>query len=175
MRLEIKYGDRATLVEIRRGEEADVFHLALEKEDGSVETLDVRLLSRSGDRWTLDLGGRVEDLLLSANLDGAAVVEWDQRTFPLQIRDLRQKLFQSAAAPEMAASSTVKAQMPGKVIEVLKKAGDSVEAGQGLVIIESMKMQNELQSPTTGVIAHCGVAEGGSVNAGDILYRIEAP
>jgi biotin carboxyl carrier protein len=59
--------------------------------------------------------------------------------------------------------------MPGKVVRVLVKAGEAVEAGQGLLVVEAMKMQNEIKSPKTGKIERLTVSEGQNVNAGEVL------
>jgi biotin carboxyl carrier protein len=64
------------------------------------------------------------------------------------------------------------AQMPGKVVRVLVEAGASVEKGTGLVIVEAMKMQNEMKSPRTGVVVAVNVAPGDTVNAGEVLATI---
>jgi biotin carboxyl carrier protein len=63
--------------------------------------------------------------------------------------------------------------MPGKVIRVLVKAGDDVEAGQGLVVVEAMKMQNEIRSPKKGKVERLLAKEGQTVNAGEILAWVE--
>jgi biotin carboxyl carrier protein len=64
--------------------------------------------------------------------------------------------------------------MPGKVVRVLVAAGDTVSAGQGLVVVEAMKMQNELKSPIDGIVARLDAAEGASVNANQLLVLVEA-
>lgn len=64
--------------------------------------------------------------------------------------------------------------MPGKVVRVLVAPGDAVSAGQGLVVVEAMKMQNELKSPIAGVVARLDAAEGASVNANQLLVLVEA-
>jgi biotin carboxyl carrier protein len=63
----------------------------------------------------------------------------------------------------------VTAPMPGKVIRVLVKPGDTVKAGQGIVVVEAMKMQNEVKSPKAGTIEKLLIVEGQPVNAGDAL------
>lgn len=63
--------------------------------------------------------------------------------------------------------------MPGKVVRVLAAEGQQVEAGAGVLVIEAMKMQNELKSPKQGVIAKMTVAVGTAVNAGDVLAIVE--
>jgi len=65
------------------------------------------------------------------------------------------------------------APMPGKVVRLLVAAGDSVEAGQGLIVVEAMKMQNEMKAPKAGVILELKAVEGSTVAAGDVLAVIE--
>jgi biotin carboxyl carrier protein len=65
------------------------------------------------------------------------------------------------------------APMPGKVIRVLLAEKAQVEAGQGIVVMEAMKMQNEIKSPRKGTIQKILVAEGANVNAGDVLAIVE--
>ncbi|MGH9706384.1 MAG: biotin/lipoyl-containing protein, partial [Candidatus Acidiferrales bacterium] len=70
---------------------------------------------------------------------------------------------------EAEGRQNVLASMPGKVVRVLANAGDAVEAGQGLLVVEAMKMQNEIRSPKSGTIERLLVAEGQTVNAGELL------
>jgi biotin carboxyl carrier protein len=63
--------------------------------------------------------------------------------------------------------------MPGKVVRVLVSEGGAVEAGQGIAVIEAMKMQNEMKAPKRGRIAALPVREGATVAAGEVLAVIE--
>ena len=63
--------------------------------------------------------------------------------------------------------------MPGKVVRVLVSAGDKVESGQGLIVVEAMKMQNEIRSPKSGTVEKVLAAEGQAVNAGDVLMWVD--
>lgn len=65
------------------------------------------------------------------------------------------------------------AQMPGKVVRVHIEAGTPVEKGAGIVVVEAMKMQNEMKSPRAGVVVSINVKPGDTVNAGDVLAVIE--
>ena len=65
------------------------------------------------------------------------------------------------------------APMPGKVVRVQTEAGASVEKGEGVVVVEAMKMQNEMKSPRAGVVVSINVKPGDTVNAGDVLAVIE--
>jgi biotin carboxyl carrier protein len=63
--------------------------------------------------------------------------------------------------------------MPGKIVRVLVEAGAQVEAGAGIVVVEAMKMQNEMKSPKAGVVVELNAAAGSTVNAGDVLAVVE--
>jgi len=67
----------------------------------------------------------------------------------------------------------ITAPMPGKVVRVVAPPGTRVEAGQGVIVIEAMKMQNELKSPKKGTVQRIVASEGAAVNAGDTLAIIE--
>jgi biotin carboxyl carrier protein len=65
------------------------------------------------------------------------------------------------------------APMPGKVVRVQTEAGAAVEKGAGIIVVEAMKMQNEMKSPRDGVVVSINVKPGDTVNAGDVLAVIE--
>ena len=65
------------------------------------------------------------------------------------------------------------AQMPGKVVKVHVEAGAEVEKGVGVVVVEAMKMQNEMKSPRAGVVVSVNVKPGDTVNAGDVLFVLD--
>ena len=72
-------------------------------------------------------------------------------------------------AAEAEGRQQIFAPMPGKVVRVLVEAGHAVEAGQGLLVVEAMKMQNEIRSPKSGTVERVLVREGQAVNAGEAL------
>jgi biotin carboxyl carrier protein len=77
------------------------------------------------------------------------------------------------AGAETSGRAQVAASMPGKVVRVLVEVGAQVEAGDGLVIVEAMKMQNELKSPKGGQVVEVRAEAGATVNAGDVLVVVE--
>lgn len=69
-------------------------------------------------------------------------------------------------------ATEITSQMPGKIVRVLVEVGAKVEKGTGIVVVEAMKMQNEMKSPREGIVVSVNVATGDTVNAGEVLATI---
>jgi biotin carboxyl carrier protein len=78
-----------------------------------------------------------------------------------------------SAGASVDGTAQILAPMPGKVVRVLVEAGAEVEAGASIVVVEAMKMQNEMKSPKTGKVTSINVTTGATVNAGDVLAVVE--
>jgi len=94
------------------------------------------------------------------------------RRYEAQLRDPR-SLRSRASVDDGRGPRKLVAPMPGKVVRVLVQEGTDVEAGQGVVVVEAMKMQNEIKSPKKGVVRKLVVSENAAVNAGDVLAVVE--
>ena len=92
--------------------------------------------------------------------------------FHFEIEDPRQ-WNRAAGGAAAQGRSTILAPMPGKVIRILVNMRDAVTAGQGIMVVEAMKMQNELKAPRAGMVTAIQVKENDSVNAGAVLAVIE--
>jgi len=92
--------------------------------------------------------------------------------FAVEVRDPR-SLRGRARAVDDHGPKKLTAPMPGKVVRVLVSAGTEVAAGAGVLVVEAMKMQNEIKSPKKGTIQKVLVSEGAAVNAGDVLAIVE--
>jgi biotin carboxyl carrier protein len=92
--------------------------------------------------------------------------------FEIEVRDPRRWSRQSAGGAQ-GGVQRVMAPMPGKVVRVLVSMGDVVEAGQGIVVVEAMKMQNEMKAARAGKIATLSAVVGAAVAAGEVLASIE--
>jgi biotin carboxyl carrier protein len=83
----------------------------------------------------------------------------------------------SAAGPEtsgpVASGGIVQAPMPGVILKVLVKPGEAVAANDPVLVLEAMKMENEIKAPVAGTVEKIFVSEGGSVNTGDDLFQIQ--
>jgi biotin carboxyl carrier protein len=100
------------------------------------------------------------------------IVVIDGWRFEIEVRDPR-RWSRAARGRRGEGVEKVAAAMPGKVVRVLAAPGDEIQAGQGLMVIEAMKMQNELKSPRAGKVASVSTREGATVAAGEILAVIE--
>ena len=89
-----------------------------------------------------------------------------------RIAALRERATRGRAASGHGGPLEVKAIIPGKVVSISVKPGDAVTAGQQLLVVEAMKMQNELRAPRDGTISRVGVAQGANIDVGDLLVVI---
>ena len=78
----------------------------------------------------------------------------------------------AAAAPTAAGGEQVKSPMPGTIVAVKVAVGDAVKKGQTLLVLEAMKMENEILAPKAGTIASVNTSKGASVNTGDALISL---
>ncbi len=92
--------------------------------------------------------------------------------FAAEVRDPR-SLRGRARAVDDHGPKRLTAPMPGKIVRILAVQGSDVEAGAGVLVVEAMKMQNEIKSPKKGTIQKILVSEGSAVNAGDVLAIVE--
>ena len=105
-------------------------------------------------------------------LDGDGVLIGGRR-FAFEVNDPRSLQGRRCAGGGAAGPRAVKAPMPGRVVRVLVAVGDEVAEQQGVIVIEAMKMQNELKSPKAGKVVRVTVAVGDTVGAGDVLVVVE--
>jgi acetyl/propionyl-CoA carboxylase alpha subunit len=91
------------------------------------------------------------------------------QVFRIATADGREWRRYRGSAVEAEGRQQVLAPMPGKIVRVLVKAGDAVQTGQGLLVVEAMKMQNEIRAPKSGMIDRVAVVEGQTVNAGEVV------
>jgi len=96
----------------------------------------------------------------------------DGRSFNVDVFDPREMRGRKSADADQGRAN-IAAMMPGKVVRVLVAEGDEVEAGQGLIVVEAMKMQNEMKAPKAGRVIEMKSREGATVAAGEILLVIE--
>jgi biotin carboxyl carrier protein len=119
------------------------------------------------------LDGQSFEIYVLPTADSTLKLQSGPHEFTAEVVDPRAWRGRRHGAVEAEGRQPVNAPMPGKVIRLLVKAGDDVEAGQGLVVVEAMKMQNEIRSPKKGRVERLLAKEGQTVNAGEILGWVE--
>lgn len=156
-------------------------------------SLDVEIV-RNGDSLSAVVDGRKYDLEVGEPLPGVYLFKNDGKVteasvtgttkeirkvgigsndFEIRIADPKQLRGSAYGGDSGEGSSQIKTAMPGKVVRILVKVGDEVSNGDGVIVVEAMKMQNEIRSPKNGTVSSVRVAEGDTVKAGQILLSIE--
>ena len=120
--------------------------------------------------YSVILDGRSYDVWLERTERGP-IVTIDGCHFEIEVRDPRRWSRKAGTASSDGIAALI-APMPGKVVRVLAAAGDTVEAGQGIMVVEAMKMQNEMKASRTGRLLSVSVQEGATVAAGEVLATI---
>lgn len=124
---------------------------------------------RPGVYW-FNWNGRSLEVVVSESSQGA-IASIQGRRVPVELVDPRRRFQRSHASHEGVVE--VRAPMPGKIVRVLRKEASPVEANEAIVVMEAMKMQNEVRSPKKGIVRSLLVAEGSAVNAGDPIALVE--
>ncbi len=159
-----------------------------EKFEVEVKTRDGRVFAKvDGRRYELEASnpepniyllkhnGKIYEVFVSPEdgNNGASTIRVGTQEFVIDLTD--PKRLRGTGSDDVAADGVVeiKTAMPGKVVRILLGENSEVSAGEGVVIVEAMKMQNEMKSPKDGVIKEVKFSEGDTVNAGDVLVVIE--
>ena len=116
---------------------------------------------------------RSYEVAFSQAAEGALIVHVDGVPVEVSINQTRRAGAPAASHVADGGPQRVTAPMPGKIVKLLVKAGDNVQARQGVVVVEAMKMENELRARAAGTVSEVRVTEGTSVEAGAILVILE--
>lgn len=109
----------------------------------------------------------------SRDLPDGFVVHLNDTDYTVNLIDPKRLRSAQGSSGQGHGSAKVVAPMPGKIVRLLVAVGAQVEAGAGIVVVEAMKMQNELRSPRAGTVTALHADPGTTVNAGDVLATIE--
>jgi biotin carboxyl carrier protein len=134
--------------------------------------LDADAVEVSPGIYSIVIGRKSFEALVDAKNESELRVTVAGREFNAAIRDSRKWKRNRAAGAEVEGRQQVTAPMPGKIVLVLVKTGEAVDAGQGIVVVEAMKMQNEIRSPKSGTVERLLVVAGQTVNAGEVVAII---
>jgi biotin carboxyl carrier protein len=167
MKLRAEVGGEELMLEVRR-EGARVFA----EVGGRRYELEAREVG--GGEYLLLNEGRVYECRVAARAQpGAFEVQAGAALYEVTLADPKRLRGAGGAEAQAGGRAQLSAQMPGRVVRVLVEPGQQVEPGQSVVVVEAMKMQNEMKSPKAGTVAEVRVEAGATVNAGDVLVVIE--
>lgn len=160
-------GDQTHTIEVQELEADHVYRIVI---DDNERIVDGRQLSAH--MYSL----LVEDQSFTIDVtekDGQYTVSCEGKTFRFTLLDERRALRPGESSGSGMGDTQIRSLMPGKVVEVLVAVGDQVEKDQGVLIIEAMKMENEIQASTAGTVKAILVAAGQAVESGDLLVELE--
>jgi biotin carboxyl carrier protein len=166
MKFDVQIAGKTRTVELLR--DSDRWKISL---DGA--PIDADAVEISPNVFSILLNGESYEVRLAAANDGKLTLQTRHHEFIAEVVDPRTWRGRRHGAVEAEGRQQIVAPMPGKVVRLLVKAGDKVETGQGLLVVEAMKMQNEVRSPKTGTVERLLAKEGQPVNAGEILAWID--
>ena len=162
MKISAKAGGQVFEVTVERQDSLFVVEV-----DGERHLVDAHKLE--GDFYSIIFGGRSLEVSVEARRDAYSVRRGAVEKLVTLFDPGRQARDDLAAAgPEKVISA-----MPGRVVRVLVQEGDAVTAGQGLVVVEAMKMENEITAQKDGTVASIAVEAGQTVETGDLLLVVE--
>lgn len=125
--------------------------------------------------YLLKQNGKIFEIFVSPNekINEPFQVNVKNHNFEIKISDPKRLRGSGASAGEVAGAAEIKTAMPGKIVRVLVEEGAEVQTGDGIIVVEAMKMQNEMKAPKDGIVKEIRFPEGATVNAGDVLVVIE--
>ena len=101
------------------------------------------------------------------------MVNLGNHQFEISITDPKRLRGSGGGSENAAGTSEIKTAMPGKLVRILTEIGAEIKQGDSVLVVEAMKMQNEMKAPKDGIVKEIRFAEGATVNAGDVLAVIE--
>jgi biotin carboxyl carrier protein len=170
VKLHVTAAGRTRAVDISRN--GDTFLVSL---DGRQHNVDVKVIDGV---WSMLIGPgsrptRSYEVAFSSSAEGGMTVHIDGVPVEVSINRMRRAAGTAASTPSDGGPQRVTAPMPGKIVKLLVKPGDKVQPRQGVVVVEAMKMENELRARAAGTVSEVRVMEGASVEAGAILVILE--
>lgn len=119
--------------------------------------------------------GKIYDVFVSPQQNANEPLQVKVKNQSFEINLIDPKRLRGAVGEGGSAGGTaeIKTAMPGKVVRVLVEKGAKIQKGEGVIIVEAMKMQNEMKAPKDGIVKEIRFTEGATVNAGEILAVIE--
>ena len=136
------------------------------------EAIDADVVEIAQNTLSIIIRGESHEIRVARSPEGLLSIQTGLREFTAEVTDQRSWRGRRLGHVEVQGRQQITAPMAGKVVRLLVKSGETVEVGQGLLVVEAMKMQNEIRSTKSGTVERLLAQEGQAVNAGEILAWI---
>src|SRR5579859_2908736 len=166
MKYEVSIGGKTRVVEFTHNSEKLQISL-----DGNL--FDADAVEVATNTFSILIDGESWEVRIAPRPDGSLSLHTGIAEYIAEVADPRAWRGRRHGAVEAEGRQQIAAPMPGKIVRILVKPGETVEVGQGLLVVEAMKMQNEIRSPKNGKVEKLFVTEGQAVNAGEILAWVD--
>jgi biotin carboxyl carrier protein len=166
MKFEVVINGARRTVEIERDDNR--WRISLDGENADADAIEI-----APNIFSILLNGHSHEVRITPTSAGALTLQTGHREFTAEVVDPRAWRGRRHGALEAEGRQQILAPMPGKIVRVLVQAGAKVEAGQGLLVVEAMNMQNEIRSPKSGTVERLLAKESQPVNAGEVLAWID--
>lgn len=167
MKLEAQVGDATATIQIER--KAGVFRATIED-----RVIEGDVLEPEPGVFSFRIGDRVIEFH-AGTIAGSELCRVVTVTGTTDVRIIDRKHRSAIDDSTGVGQQTLLAPMPGRIVALLAAVGDRVERGQGVLVVEAMKMQNEVKAAREGVVTEIRVAAGDTVSSGQILALLEQP
>ncbi|MFY9222483.1 MAG: biotin/lipoyl-containing protein [Blastocatellia bacterium] len=164
MKLEIEIANKTVVVDWHEKDQKILANI-----DGT--DYEVEVSKPNNNTYTLLVDNQVYELRVNASNNHHMEVAIGDQVISSKVVDRKKRNQKSDTA--LAGIQAITAPMPGRVVQVLKNVGDEVKSGEGVIVVEAMKMQNELSTPKAGIVKAIKVKVGQTVVASEVLAVIE--
>ncbi len=168
MKLQAEIGSENYEIEIRR--EGEKIFARVDDRNYELEASEVE-----PNVYLLKNENKIYEIFVSpqANLSEPFEVKVKNQTFEINLIDPKRLHGAGASSANADGIAEIKTAMPGKLVRILTEVGAEIAQGEPVLVVEAMKMQNEMKSPKDGVVKEIRFSEGATVNAGDVLAIID--
>lgn len=168
MKLQAELNDENHEVEIKR--DGDKVFARVDEREYKLEASEVE-----PNVFLLKNENKIYEIFVSPQSSSGEPYKVKVKNFEFEINLIDSKRLRGSKSADGSADGVVeiKTAMPGKLVRILAEQGTEIQKGEPVLVVEAMKMQNEMKSPKDGIIKEIRFAEGATVNAGDVLAIIE--
>jgi biotin carboxyl carrier protein len=165
MKYEVEIAGRTLQIDLEQSED-------LIKATINDRLYEAALLNPEENVYTLLIDGRVFEFTVEPGVDANSLTVYNRDQI-LIANIIDRKRRHHGSEKSASGAQTIRAPMPGRVVQIMKAAGETVNSGEGVIVIEAMKMQNELGAPKTGKIVAIKVTPGQTVTTNQELAIVE--